>query len=213
MLRPEAPWQRGINQDRMNAVADVEYAPVDSAESLPPVEPKAHRLRTVHTAMQAQVLRGGRQIRVAHASAYREPTIVPQERPGRPLEKNSSEADVALEAWARWARSALGSLGWPPRTLLARIAEFGAFGAASRGGGGALEADALCERVERAVMRLKAIERKVVTTHYLRWQPLEVSARYCGMSKGRFRTVLSAARRSVGDYLEGSKLLFEQLPP
>lgn len=198
----------------MNAVADVaEYVPVDSTDPSSTVTPKPHRLRTVYAAMDVQTLFGGRQIRVGRGKAHREPTIPLQERPGRPLEKNSSEADVALEAWARWARSALSNLGWAPRTLLARVIEFGAFGAASRGGAAVLEADELCERVERAVMRLKAIERKVIVTHYLYWQPLEVSARYCGMSKGRFRTLLSSARRSVGDYLDGSKLLFEQLPP
>ncbi|MDB6104066.1 MAG: hypothetical protein JWO52_4065 [Gammaproteobacteria bacterium] len=200
----------------MNAAVEdvVEYCPVDPAITFPSAPQRSASLRTIQAAIDTQTLYGGRVIRVARAKAHREPTIpIPQERPGRPLEKHSSEADVALEAWARWARSALSGLGWAPRTLLARVIEFGAFGAASRGGMASLEADELCELVERAVMRLKDIERKVIVTRYLFWQPIEVSARYCRMSTGRFRTVLSAARRSVGDYLEGSKLLFEQIPP
>lgn len=199
----------------MNAIVEnVEYCAVETAVTSPvAMAPKAAALRAVKAAMETQTLFGGRQIRVGRGKAYREPTITLQERPGRPLDRLSSEADVALEAWARWARTALSGLGWAPRTLLARVIEFGAFGAASRGGAGVLAADELCEMVERAVMRLKAIERKVIVSHYLHWQPIDVSARYCGMSKGRFRTLLSAARRSVGDYLDGAKLLFEQLPP
>jgi DNA-directed RNA polymerase specialized sigma24 family protein len=60
----------------------------------------------------------------------------------------------------------------------------------------------LVQATERAVLRLKAIERKVVVKHYLYWQPVEVSARYCHMSPGRFRTLLHRARRSISVELE-----------
>lgn len=117
-----------------------------------------------------------------------------------------AEADAALEAWARWARSALSGMGWPAMTLIARVIRWGATGAAS--GGGAthpLEVDELCELVEKAVMRLKEIERTVVVTHYLQWTPIETGARRCHMSSGRFRTLLHRARRSVADYLDGAR--------
>jgi hypothetical protein len=50
-------------------------------------------------------------------------------------EPELSDADAALEHWAAWAKSALSSIGWPPRTLLARIIECGVLGAAQRGSG------------------------------------------------------------------------------
>ena len=117
----------------------------------------------------------------------------------------AAEIDAALEAWARWARSALAGLGWPAMTLAARVIEFVVMGAASRSAPSAhpVEVDQLCELVERAVMRLKETERRVIVAHYLTWSPVEAAARRCHMSPGRFRTVLHAARRSVGDYLGG----------
>lgn len=122
------------------------------------------------------------------------------------------EVDVALEAWARWARSALAGLGWPPWTLAARVIEFGVLGAAVQyGSARALEVDELCELVESAVMRLKEIERKVVVYHYFNWQPVEASARYCHMMPGRFRVILHRARKSVADYLDGAKLRYNKI--
>ena len=118
---------------------------------------------------------------------------------GRPINDNLAHIDVALETWARWVKD--GVNGWPMMTILARIAEQGFTGAAQRGPMPEMPEAILL--VERAVLRLKAIERKVIVKHYVHWQPVEVSARYCKMSSGRFRTVLHAARRSVGDYMEG----------
>jgi hypothetical protein len=124
------------------------------------------------------------------------------------LRETGNETDVALEVWARWAKSALSGLGWSPHTLLARVIEFGVVGAASRAGLTIhpLEVDELCELVERGVMRLKEIERKVIVRRYLHWEPREVSARRCHMSQGRFATVLHRARRSIRDFLDGAKL-------
>lgn len=131
-----------------------------------------------------------------------------EDRRHRPkLADGFAEADAALEAWARWARSALAGIGWPAMTLTARVIKFGATGAASGGGAPVhpLEVDELCELVEKAVMRLKEIERTVVVTHYLNWTPIEAGARRCHMSAGRFRVILHRARRSVADYLEGAR--------
>lgn len=118
--------------------------------------------------------------------------------------------DAALEAWARWARTALAGLCWPSWTLLARVIEMGVIGAAHRHGIGrsAFEVDEVCEIVEKAVLRLKEIERKVLVRHYLHWEPVSVSAKALHMSPGRFRTVLHRARRSVRDYLDGAQLRY-----
>ena len=123
------------------------------------------------------------------------------------LDGPMAEVDAALEAWARWAHSALAGLGWPPWTQIAKVIEYGVEGAAACAGIHAVEADEFCELVERAVIRLKEIERRVILEHYFHWQPLNVCARRCHMSEGRFRTVLHRARRSVGDYLDGAKHL------
>jgi predicted DNA-binding protein (UPF0251 family) len=117
-----------------------------------------------------------------------------------------AEADAALEAWARWARSALAGLSWPAVTLIGRVMDFGVTVTASRGGSAhPVEVDELCELVERAIMRLREVERRVVVMHYLNWQPMETAARRCHMSSGRFRTLLHRARRSVADYLNGAR--------
>lgn len=114
------------------------------------------------------------------------------------------ETDAALEAWARWGHSVLAGIGWPARTLLARIIEQGIRGAAQEGCR-LVEADETMEMVERAVLRLTEKERQVICRHYFYWQPPEVSARYCGMSANHFGVVLHSARRRVRDYLEGAK--------
>lgn len=114
------------------------------------------------------------------------------------------ETDAALEAWARWAHGVLDGLGWPARTLLARIIDQGIRGAA-QDGSRLVEADETMEQVERAVLRLTPKERETIFRHYFYWQPPEVSARYCGMSANHFAVVLHRARRRVHDYLEGAK--------
>lgn len=111
-----------------------------------------------------------------------------------------AEVDAILEAWARWGRSLLAGIGWPVWTLLARVMEQGFTGAAQKGAH-VFEVDEAMEMVEQAVLRLSEIERRVITKHYLFWQPPEVSARYCGVSYAHFRVILNRARRSVRDYL------------
>lgn len=126
-------------------------------------------------------------------------------------EPELSDADAALEHWAAWAKSALSGVGWPPRTLLARIIECGVLGAAQRSSGSLLvvgsmiEYDELCAWVEAAVMRLTLAERNVVVRAYMHYESPEASARELGMTAANFRQVLYRARRSVRDYLDGRK--------
>lgn len=126
-------------------------------------------------------------------------------------EPDVADADAALEHWAAWARSALSSMGWPPRTILARIIEYGVLGAAQRGSGvllvvgGIVEYDELCAWVEAAVMRLTLPERNVIVRAYMHYETPETSARELAMSASNFRQILYRARRSVRDYLDGRK--------
>ena len=131
-------------------------------------------------------------------------------RPAKPCEDQEhqeqreamQEVDAALEAWARWGRSLLQSIGWPSWTVLARVMEQG-FQGAAQGGGRAFEVDEAMELIERAVLRLPEKERLVVIKHYTYWEPIEVSARYCHMHPATFRRCLHQARRSIRDFLEG----------
>lgn len=121
------------------------------------------------------------------------------------------DVHASLEHWARWVRGSLLGSGWPEKTILARVIEYGALGAAqSHHGsllivGSAVEYDELCAWVEAAVMRLPAEERGALTRAYLSWESAEVSAKDLGISRGTFDSRLSRARRSVRDYLEGRR--------
>jgi hypothetical protein len=126
--------------------------------------------------------------------------VVTNKKPSDGLE----DVDAALEAWARWGRSGLSGIGWSSWTLLARVIEQGFTGAAQKGGC-VFEVDEAMELVERAVLRLAEIERRVICEYYLRWQPPEITAQRCHMSYGHFRVVLNRARRRIRDYLEGAR--------
>lgn len=117
----------------------------------------------------------------------------------RPLTNGMAHVDALLEQWASWGKQGVG-IGWPPMTLLAKVIEQGFAGASQPGP--TPEMGEMVQRVERAVLRLKPLERKVITKYYVYWQPLEVSARYCHVSPSNFRTVLHRARRNVASYIE-----------
>ncbi len=117
---------------------------------------------------------------------------------GRPLDPPLARINAALESWATWVKEGLPA--WPPVTILGRVAEQGFTGASQRGPMPEMPDEILA--VERAVLRLRAIERKVVIKHYVHWQPVEVSARYCGMSPNQFRVLLHRARRTLSHLLD-----------
>lgn len=129
---------------------------------------------------------------------------MPQDEP----KEGGIDVNSALERWARWV---IGSLSgaWPPKTLLARVIEYGALGAAQNHYGSlvivgsVIEHDELCACVEAALIRLAKEERDVVMRSYLSWDTPEVIAKELGISRGTYDSRLSRARRSVKDYLEG----------
>lgn len=116
-----------------------------------------------------------------------------------------ANVDAALEAWARWAKSAFSGLGWPSLSLIGRIVEFGLRGAAQTHGVKILEVDSTCELVDRAIMRLDETERDVILQTYLSHDAAQVTARKCGLTYQYYRNVLSRARRRIGDYLDGAR--------
>lgn len=122
-----------------------------------------------------------------------------------------ADVHAALEQWASWVKSALAGIGWPEKTLLARVIEYGALGAAQQYHGSLVlvgtmvEYDEMCAWVEAAIMRLPMEERNVIVRVYLHWEPAERSARQLGISANCLYTRLHRARRSVKDYLDGRK--------
>lgn len=125
--------------------------------------------------------------------------------------ETGTDVHEALEQWARWVRDGLAGIGWPHETLLARVIEYGALGAAQnhRGSvlliGSMIEFDEMIAWTEAAIMRLAIDERNVVVRVYLHWETPEVSAKNLGINRGTFDGRLSRARRSVKDYLDGRK--------
>lgn len=159
--------------------------------------------------------RGGPGLRFDHDGKL--PTV--QEPPAVPVKtlkklpqvavSGGIDVNAALERWARWVHDSLAGVGWPDKTLLARVIEYGALGAA-QGQYGSLvivgtmiEYDEVCAWVEVALIRLPTEERETVTHAYLRGGSAEVHAKELGISRGTFDSRLSRARRSVKDYLDG----------
>lgn len=120
-------------------------------------------------------------------------------------EAHRSEIDVALEAWGRWARSALSGIGWSPISLLARVIEYGVRGAAQSAGVRILEIDSMCELVDKAILRLDETQREVILRTYLTHEPSQITAQKCGLTYGYYRNVLSKARMRIGDMLFGAQ--------
>lgn len=121
------------------------------------------------------------------------------------MREDSKEAHIALEAWARWANSALSGLGFSSHNILAKIIELGVRGAAQSFGPIPIEIDQTCEIVDKAVMRLDDMEREVICRTYLKNDAAPVIAEKCGLTYGYYREVLAKARQRIGDYLNGAK--------
>lgn len=122
------------------------------------------------------------------------------------MRDDSKEAHAALEAWARWANSALTGLGFSATNIIARLIELGALGASQAFGPVPVEIDQTCEVVDRAISRLDEVEREVIYRTYLHNDAAPVTARKCGLTYGYYREVLKVARRRVGDYINGAKV-------
>lgn len=93
--------------------------------------------------------------------------------------------DEQLDAWGRWNRKGLTHLGYPAIAVLMRLG--------SRSTAPPDMPDSLLH-VERAILELAPLKRRVIVCHYTYWQPIEVSARYCSMTAHAFRKLLERAR-------------------
>jgi hypothetical protein len=118
----------------------------------------------------------------------------------RPMKAESAYVDSLIEQWARWGKNGIPG-AWAPITVLGKVIEQGFTGAAQPGP--VPEMGEGIAAVEKAVLSLRPIERKVVVTHYTHWQPKEISARYCRMSQGQFDRLLYRSRRRIADFVSG----------
>lgn len=104
------------------------------------------------------------------------------------MDADTKLVDALLARWGKWCRAGLSHLGLPRQAVIAQVT--GRSTAPTD-----MPDDILA--VERAVLTLKAIQRRVLAEHYCYWQPAEVSARWCHMSPERFRKLLHEGRKEV----------------
>lgn len=105
-----------------------------------------------------------------------------------------------LEEWGRWAKDSEVH-AWPTTTYLGRVIEQGAH-AAGQQGKPPISIPEPVAVVDAAVSRLGAIDRGVIQTYYLRWEPIEVMSRRHKMRVRQFQNVLRRARWRILGFLD-----------
>lgn len=125
---------------------------------------------------------------------------MPDRRAMNKMDPETKVIHVRLEVWARWAKANPELRAFPESTLLGKVVEFGIAGAA-QGGAPVTMSDAV-QITERAVNKLGEIDRKVIISYYMKWQPIESLARMCRMRTREFQNVLRRARFRVRCYVE-----------
>lgn len=110
-----------------------------------------------------------------------------------------------LEQWGRWAKDSEAK-AWPESTLLGRVIEQGASGASQQGRPPVQIPEAVAI-VDAAVSRLAVVDRSVIQTYYLRWEPIEAMARRHHMRVRQFQTVLRRARWRILGYIDARETI------
>lgn len=97
-----------------------------------------------------------------------------------------------LEAWGAWARDA-EIRAWPAVTLLGRMIDQQAAGAAQQGRPPIAMPEEIAV-VDAAVCTLGDVDKQAVRLYYIKWAPVEAHARKLGMRPRQFQNVLRRAR-------------------
>ncbi|MCC7126454.1 MAG: hypothetical protein IT178_16510 [Acidobacteria bacterium] len=118
-------------------------------------------------------------------------------------------AHAALEIWGRHVKGLGVQLDLPAMTWLASVIKYGAHGAAQRSGSHGVEWPEVVDVVEAAMKLLPDRQCVVLRREYLHWQPLEVSARLCGMTGNAYSVSLHRARWAVGMYVAASAVALQ----
>jgi len=122
---------------------------------------------------------------------------VASDRDGRAANRMDPDTKVVharLVAWAKWARENLHS--FPPITILGRMIEYGALGAAQAGNPPVCIPDDIAA-VDAAVSRLRPDHKETIIAYYTHWEAPEVTARRLGMHYREMRAVLHRARHCL----------------
>jgi DNA-directed RNA polymerase specialized sigma24 family protein len=104
-----------------------------------------------------------------------------------------------LEAWGAWAKDA-ELRAWPASTILARMIDQQATGAAQSGRPPIAMPDEIAA-VDAAVCKLGVIDKRAVQLYYIRWQSIEVLAGMMRMRPRQFQNVLRRARWRLAAYM------------
>ena len=116
------------------------------------------------------------------------------------MDADVAYADCRLDAWASWVKGGMAS--WPSLTLLGRIIEQGANGAAQVGSSVLGMPDEVLV-TDKAVARLDGILRPVVFVYYLTYADSAEKAKRLGVSRATFWRRVERAQKQVGRYLAG----------
>lgn len=123
---------------------------------------------------------------------------------------HTQEAESALERWGLWAKTSLPG-DWPRQTILAKLIEYGAFGALAQSGGlGSIERIELCERVERWVVRQEERRRTVIVYQFAVNEPDEAVSRRIRSPVTTVRRLRSAILNDLQQYLDGMKAVYAE---
>lgn len=122
------------------------------------------------------------------------------------MDPDTKAVHVRLEEWARWARDP-GVLGFPRQSLTEKAALYGKLGIPQQSNykPEAEMPDAVA-LIDAAVARLGDIDRGVVRTYYLRWEPVDVMARRHSMRVLQFQRVLRRARWRILGFLDATEV-------
>jgi len=122
---------------------------------------------------------------------------IASDRDGRAANRMDPDTKVVharLMEWAKWARENLHAL--PPITLLGRMIEYGALGAAQSGTPPVTIPDHIAA-VDAAVSRLRPDHKRTIIAYYTEWEAPEQLAKRLGMEYREMRAVLHRARHCL----------------
>jgi hypothetical protein len=118
------------------------------------------------------------------------------------MDPDTKFVHARLEEWAKWAKDP-GIAGYPHQSLTEKAATYGRLGIPQEPlhKPEAMMPDHVAV-VDAAVARLGDIDRGVVRTYYLKWEPVNVMARHHKMRVLQFQRVLRRARWRIMGFLD-----------
>lgn len=114
------------------------------------------------------------------------------------MDADIAYADCALDAWASWVKG--GMAAWPAATLLGRIIEQGANGAAQSGRTIDTMPDAILA-TDRAVAHLDPLLKSTLKVYYLVYLDSDMKAKQLGVSRATFWRRVSRGQKAVYHFL------------